>query len=126
MKRSVDSHRGIGRAGLFVLLFLVAAGVYSANQILPFYYYYWEIEGLMGMQARKASEFSDDEIRKTILQRIKELEVPINDPSDLKINRFNRKIVIDLKYYEVLTVSWGEKERDLWVFPFNPHVEVDY
>lgn len=114
---------GISRLGVLVFVLIIASCVFVGYQVFPFYYYYWEIQGLMDAQAVKASEFTDGEIRTNILQKIRKLEIPIDDEDDLKINRFDGMISIDLTYSEVLFIDWGEKTYDLHVFEFNPHVE---
>lgn len=125
--RALRRDGGQTRLGLLLFLLLLVAGVWAGFKIIPFYYYYNEIQGLMDAQAAKASLFSDEKIRKELLKRIRKLEIPINDPEDLKINRFDGKIVIDLKYEEVLYIDLGEdRVYDLWIFKFNPHVERQY
>lgn len=119
------SVRGMSRLGVLLFILLLVAGVFVGFQVLPFYYGYYEIEGLMQEQAKKASVFTDDEIRRNLLERIDKLELPIDSPEDLKINRFNDKITIDLEYQEVLYVDFGEDwDYDLWVFDFNPRAEA--
>jgi len=120
LRRSED---GISRLGVLIFVLIIVAGLFVSYQVFPFYYYYWELEGLMQAQADKASVFSDEEIRRNILEKIKKLEIPIDDPEDLKINRFDGLISIDVAYDEVLFLDWGEKTYDLHVFHFNPHVE---
>ncbi len=116
-------YRGISRIGLLFFLLIFSSALYLGFQIIPFYYYYYEFLGVMESQADKASVFSDAQIRKVLLKKIKELELPIGDPDELKINRFGGKIIIDLSYQEVLYIDIGEKTYDLHVFKFNPHVE---
>ena len=80
----------------------------------------------MQSQADKASVFTDAEIREVLLKQIKKLEIPVDSPDDLKINRFGNRIVIELKYQEVLYLTLGEEyDWDLHVFEFNPRVEQD-
>lgn len=123
---------GVNRLGLLFFLLIVAAVVYGASQIIPYYYNYYEILGLMEEQARKASVFKDDEIIKNLNQRIKKLEIPLETPDDLKINRFNDQIVIDMKYEESFDVPIGTdddgetKYYHIYTFKFNPHVEQNY
>lgn len=114
---------GLSRLGTLILIFLLLSSVFVGYQVFPFYYYYLEIEGLMRAQADKASIFSDDEIRRNLMEKIEKLEIPISEPDDLKINRFDGKITIDLEYEEVLFLDLGEKTYDLHVFEFKPHVE---
>lgn len=122
-------HGAPGQSKLGVLLFilLVVCGAFVGEQVIPFYYYYHELLGLMENQAAKASVFRDTDIRKVLMKKIKQLEIPIDEADDLKINRFNDKIVIDLEYEEILYIDLGdERVYDLHVFRFNPHVEREY
>lgn len=119
----LKEHKGASRLGYLILILIVVSAVFAGNQIFPFYYYYYELLGFMEAQADKATVFTDAEIRTTLSKKIKELEIPIDDPEELKINRFNGKIVIDLKYEEVFYLEFGDKVYDLYVFKFNPHVE---
>lgn len=120
------SEEGMSRPGWVVFWLIVLTGGWIAWNVLPFYYYYWELEGLMAAQAQKGQEFTDSQIRDTLLKEIDKLEIPIADKSDLEISRFDGKIVIDLKYTEELYVSWKNKDYVLYEFNFAPHVEEDY
>ena len=121
---TLSSDRGGSRLGFLLFALFLTAGLWVGYKVIPFFYYYNEILGLMDAQAAKASMFSDAKIRKELLKRIKKLEIPLDDPEDLMINRVDGKIIIDLKYEEVLYIDLGEdRVYDLYVFKFNPHVE---
>lgn len=121
----VDGSLGMSRLGVLILVLIIAAGVFVGSQVFPFFYYYYELEGLMQAQAEKASEFSDEEIRKTVIQKIKKLEIPFDDPDDVKINRFDGKIVIEYAYSEVLFLEIDEDHSyDLYTFHFHPRAEM--
>ena len=118
------NNRGWGNLGFLLFILLLVVILYFGFRIAPFYYNFYEIQGTMAAQAAKASEFTDDEIRREIMQRIKKLEIPIEEPEDLKINRYNGKIIIDLHYTELLDLDLGESyQYDLWEFEFTPHAE---
>ena len=120
-------HEGVSRIGMLLFVLLVAGLVFAGSQIFPFYYYYYELQGLMESQAEKAQVFTDQEIKKNILDKIKKLEIPIDSPDDLKINRVGKKIVIDLSYSELLYIDLGEgRVYDIYTFEFNPHAEAIY
>ena len=119
-----SDERGLSRLGVMILVLIISAGVWLGLHVIPFFYYYNELLGLMDAQAEKASVFTDAKIRKELMKKINKLQIPIDDPEDLKINRIDGKIVIDLKYEEVLYVDLGpDRVYDLYVFKFNPHVE---
>jgi len=122
MQLTIDN-RGEGKLGLILFLLVLGSGVFLAFRVLPFYYYYYEIQGLMESQAAKASVFTDDQIRKRLMKRIKELEIPLDKDQDLQINRLGNKIIIEMYYEEYLSVEFGEDTYDLHTFVFNPRVE---
>jgi hypothetical protein len=125
--KEINKTSGISRLGVLIFVLLVTIAVFVGNQVIPFYYYYYELLGLMESQAAKASVFSDAQIRKTITKKISELNIPINNHEDLKINRFGGKILIELYYEEVLFIEFGESwSYDLHTFKFNPRVERTY
>jgi len=116
--------RGASKFSVIVTLLFFAALVYLGGQVFNFYYSYYELEGLMDQQARKASVFSDKEMRQLIFKRVKELQIPIDEPEEIKINRLEGKVVIETQYSEVLYVEFRDKTYDLHVFSFNPRIEV--
>lgn len=119
----VDDDRGLSRLGILILLLLVAAVVYAGSQVFPYFYNFYELQGLMEAQAEKASEFTDDEIRKSLVARMKKLDIPY-EADLLKINRFDGKIVIEYEYSEVLYFDLDEDHAyDLHTFDFHPRAE---
>lgn len=119
---AIFSERGLGAVGALLLLAIVGAIVFVGYKALPFFYCEQEIVGMMESQAQKATIFSDVEMQRNIMQRVKELEIPA-DADDLHINRFNGKIIIEMKYQEVLYIEIGKKTYDLYIFDFHPRVE---
>ena len=94
-------------------------------RILPFYYYYWELENQMRAAIRVASTDSDAEIREKLLYQIKRMDIPAR-PEDLKIGRTGRHMNISLKYSEVFDITWKGKDRDLRTFNFHARAEGDF
>ncbi len=124
--RNYKRHSGVSRLGVLLFVLFIVACVWAGSQVFPFYYYYWEIVGLMESQAAKAQEFSDWQIRNTLIKKIRELEIPLQDEDNLKINRFNNKIVIEFEYEEVLLLELDDEHiYEVYVFQFHPHVEHD-
>ena len=114
-----------GRLGaLGVILIFVVVG-FLASQIIPFYYYYYEFLGQMEAQAQKASVNTDAKIKKFLIQRARELELPISNPDeDIKIYRAAGSIIIETEYEEVLYVDFGQGYSwDLHYFKFHPRVQ---
>ena len=109
-----------GASKLTVLVFTLIIGgiVWAGFQVLPFFYYYYELENQMDALARVADEYTDLEIRKKLMATIKELELPV-EPEDLKISRYDGKIFINLAYTEVFYVKLGDREFTIREFPFE-------
>lgn len=115
-----------GYTQLGLLMCLVFGGVifYFCWQVIPFYYYYYDLQGLMQAQANKAQVLTDAQIRENLLEHIEKVGVPISREDDLIINRSHNRIAISLEYSEVLYVDLGDdRVYDLHVFYFNPHAE---
>ena len=114
---------GFVSLGTLIGLLLFGGAIWVLFKVLPFFYYAEELRGFMEAQAEKNQVLTDEEMRRTLLRKIRELQIPIDDPEDLKVNRFNGNIVIEVKYSEVLFIDIGDKTYDLYVFNFHPRVE---
>lgn len=120
----MSREQGVSRLALIVISIVVGVLIFVGWNVLPFYYYHQELLGLAEFQAKKAAILSDRKIRQNLTYRIKELGLPLDDESDLQINRFSGKIIIHYEYEEVFWVNLGEwGEHELWVFPFVVHAE---
>ena len=119
--------RNSGASKLTLLIFgtIIAAVVYSAFQILPFYYSYFELLNQMEAHTRIASTESDEEIRKRLWYHIKKLEIPC-DPEDLKITRADGKMKISMQYKEEYYLTWEGKDYTIHIFDFDATVERTY
>jgi len=96
--------------------------VWAGYNIIPFYYYYYELQNQFDAAIRVASEYTDQEIRQKLMYHIKKMEIPAED-EDLKINRYDNRMQISLDYAEEFYVTWKEKDYTIHTFPF--HAEVD-
>jgi hypothetical protein len=124
MNLQVKDDKGFGSLGVLLSVLFVVIAVFLGSQIIPFYYSFYEIQGLLQAQAEKSSELSDREILQTATQAIKRLNIPADPEEDLSIKRYNGKVVINLSYQEVLYVDFGNGyDYDLWTFNFNPRGE---
>jgi hypothetical protein len=118
------SQRGGGRLNVLLTVLFFAAIAFVGSHVFPFFYYYHELQGLMESQVAKAQVFSDDQIRTNVMKKIKELQIPFDDPDQLKINRFDDKIVVELEYDEVFYIDLGNgKSYDIHTFHFHPRAE---
>ena len=121
-----NKESGMSKITLAFLIVFGGSAAYFGSQVINFYYCFYEVEGLMEFQAKKGEFLKDSEIRENLLERITKLEIPIDDPEDIKINRVDGNLIIGFKYVEVLSLDFKGKTYDLHVFPFNPHVSVSY
>jgi uncharacterized membrane protein len=112
----VHNERGEGRLGVVIWLLLMAAGIFVAVRTIPTRMAVLELHDYADAQVQHAgtmSKVKSDEVIKTILQKAKELEIPLTKddldldvrPNDLRMTMKHR-IVINLEVYE-------------WVWDFN-------
>lgn len=130
----MNRHAQSGMSRIVALFWIIvfALGIYAAFQAIPFFYYQEEIEGLMQSQAEKAQVFTDFEIRKNIMARVKELDMPIDD-DNLQINRFQGKITIETEYDDTLFLDFSFlpflpedwRELEVYTFHFHPFAEAE-
>lgn len=121
--RFPDEH-GVSKLGFCFFLAIVGSLVWVGFQVLPFYYDYYEVLGLMEEQASKSGILTDMEMRDTILKRIHKLGIPIGHDENLKIVRQGSHTRIEFQYKEVLDVDFGHgRYYKLWVFDFHPYAD---
>ena len=120
---SVARQRGMSRLTLLVFSAIGGAVIYSAYNIVPFFYSYFEMHNQMLSIIGKADGLKDAEIRKRLLGFIKELDIPA-DPKQLKIERRSQNMRIQLNYEEVFSIPWrNDQELEIYTFPFLIDVE---
>ena len=123
MKRYIQNReRGIGKITLLVFGLVFGVAGYCAWEILPFYYYYYELVSQMQTVIRVASTDTDQEIRQKLMYHIKKFEIPA-DPEDLKISRDGHTMSISLPYEEVFYLTYQGKDYDIYKFPFFAQAE---
>lgn len=116
--KTLNSQCGMGRITLLVVGSLTAVAVFCGYQIIPFYYYYYELQNQFDSLTRVAGVETDQSIRRKLEYHLKKMQIPA-DISDVKINREGNKIQISLKYKEIFYVKYRGKTYDLYVFPFH-------
>lgn len=113
-----------GAAAMTLAIFgaiVLGVGFYCYN-VIPFYYYFYELQNQLDASVRAADVVTDVEIKKNIKRTIKELQIPV-DPDSLLIERKDHFIRLQLKYREVFYVTFRGKDYDLQVFDFNAYSE---
>lgn len=125
MGRKSSQERGIGRLTLIVFGTLGAAVLFCAYQIMPFYYYYYELLNQMEAVIQVAGIESDKAIRTKLAYHMKKLQIPA-EIDDLKITREGNRMRLSLKYEEVFYIRYRGKDYDLRVFPFHAQAEGQF
>ena len=118
----LKSGLGISKITLLVFGILVSAVVYCAYNILPFYYYYYELINQFQSVVKVASTEDDAEIRRRLMYHIKKMELPMA-PEDLIIEREDGEMRIRLQYEETFFITWQGKDYEVYTFPFDAHYE---
>lgn len=116
-----------GASALTLLVFGAIIGVilYAAYSIVPFYYYYYELQNHFEQIIPIAGTETDMEIRRRLLYHIRRYELPVEE-EQLNIVRSGNIMSISLKYTEVFLIEWKGKELFRWDFPFHAHAEGEY
>ncbi len=117
--------RGIGRLTLIVFGTIGAIAAFCAYQIVPFYYYYFELLNQMEAVIRVAGIEDDRKIRGKLDYHIKKMQIPA-EIDQLKIVREGNHMKLSLKYEEVFYITYRGKTYDLYVFPFLAQVEGNF
>jgi hypothetical protein len=117
--KELQSEKGQSRAGLLFVTLICTCLIYVAWHVLPFYYYFYELQGLMEAQVRVSSDKTEEEIRQNLMLKIKELEIPVTDEHDILLLRSAKDIYLELDYTEVLWFSFLDKDYKIHEFDFH-------
>ena len=125
MIKLYNKQKGAGKLTLLVFGVIAFVLLYCAYNIMPFYYYYYELQNQFESHAQAAQMYTDKELRSKLMYHIEHVQIPLKKPEDLKIDRSNGVITISLKYREIFYITYQGKDYDLWVFDFNPKATAD-
>ena len=117
--------RGVSKLTLLIFAVIVSALIYSAYCIMPFYYYYYDLQNQFKQVIKVASTETDKEIRDKLNYYIDRYEIPARH-EDLKIERLGRRMKISLHYTKVFYVTWRDKDYDIHKFKFHAYAEGDF
>lgn len=125
--RRVQSQQDEGASKLtwFVFLSIFGALFFCAYKIIPFYYYFFEMQNQMEQVIKLASTENDQVIRKKLEYHIKSNELPVK-LEDLKIAREGQTIKVSLDYSEIFYISFRGKDYDLHEFKFHAFASGPY
>src|SRR5581483_10416600 len=96
MRRNIRE-RGEGQFGCVVGLILLAVGCLIAYRVIPVKVKRAEVRQELVDEAKSAGMHTDDRIRKGILEKAREDNLPVTE-DDIKINRGNNEITVQLDY----------------------------
>lgn len=116
------NNKGYSTLTNFVFLIIIGLVFFVVYNVLPFYYYYFELKNQMLALTKVANVNTDLEIKEKLFEQIKDLKIPA-DKDDIKIHRVDGEIVISVHYQEIFYVTIGKKDYDLYVFDFSAHVQ---
>ncbi len=108
---------GEGRAGCAIWLLLLAVFVMIAWKAVPTKIKSAEFEDYLTELAQFAAQVPGEEIRRRILKRAKEMDIPL-DPKKLKVEKSENRIRIECSYTIVL-------EFPFYSYEWNFEHEVD-
>lgn len=121
---AMDS-RGAGSLTMLFFGLLTALAVYSSYRIIPFYYYFYELQQQMEAVILVGDQLSDAGMRRRLVEAAETMEIAA-DPEDLRIERNGREIEIVWPYEEVFDLSWGETRYEIHVFQFEAYAFGEY
>ena len=115
---------GVGKVTLAVFGLITFAVLFVAYHVLPFYYYFYELQGNMDRMVTVASVENDKTLRQRLLTQIRWMQIPVRE-EDLVFERLDpNRIKLSLKYKEVFFIRWGGKDYVIREFPFHAHAET--
>lgn len=113
------------RLTLIIFGLIFGSAFYAAYSIIPFFYYYYDLQNQMEAMARLAGEFSDKEIREKLKYHMKKMDIPA-DISDVIITRDSGVIKISLDYLEVFEITLLDKDYTIYEFPLQASASYKY
>ena len=108
------SERGEGRIGLLVALALLGTGVFLGVKIIPVRINAYEFRDFVQEECRFAATRNNDlEIYKRIIDKAKELDIPL-DKRNLTLERTTREMIITAKFEQPIDLKFTK-----YVFKFD-------
>jgi len=119
------SESGLGKLTLLIFGTLTFIAAYCLYHIIPFYYYYYELQNQMLSLSRVASTHTDAEIRTKLMYHIKKMEIPVSG-DQIRISREGQNIKMRVSYEEVFYVPFRGEYYDIHTFPFEVYVDEQF
>lgn len=126
VKRTAKCQRGLGSFTFVVFGTIFGALFYAAYHILPFFYYYYELQSHMEQIIKVGDLNNDKEVRRKLHYYMVKYKLPITG-DDLRIVRKGRYMSISVDYDQVFAIPWTDgEEKVLKVFHFDANAEGEY
>jgi hypothetical protein len=108
--------RGEGRVGALIALAVVGIAIFLGVKIVPVRVAAYEFRDFVEQECRYAAvRKHDDQVRKRILEKAEELEIPL-DPKRLELDRTRSEMIIKASY---------EQPIDLKVYTYVYKYEIN-
>lgn len=99
------SESGKGRAGLFLAIALVVAGIFCAMKFIPVRIAAYEFQDFVEQECRHAAARRGDiEVKQRILDKAKELEIPL-EAKRLRVKRTKKEMIISAAYEQPIDLK---------------------
>lgn len=114
------TRREKGASGLTSAIFIIifCAIGYALYNIVPFFYYYYDLENQAATLLKNADKLTDDQILDKLEQEIERLGIPATRKS-CKVVRGNGYTKLQVFYEEEFYVRASGKDYTIWKFPFE-------
>jgi hypothetical protein len=106
--------RGEGRIGLVISLAILGLGVFIFAKVIPVRVHAYEFKDFLQEECRfAATRNHDEEIRKRIWDKAKDLRLPL-EKKNLRMQRTTHEMVISAKYEQVIDLKFTK-----YTYKFN-------
>jgi hypothetical protein len=112
------AHVGVGRLTAFVAALILGSVAFVGYNVIPFYYYYFELTNQLHALVATADRSNDAALRSRVGRILRELEIPAEE-KDVQIDRRDGTITITVRYREVFYITLRGKDYDIYRFPFT-------
>lgn len=97
--------RGEGKVGVLIAIVVVAIGIFLGVKIIPVRIAAYEFQDFVEQECRYAAvRKSDQAVRKRIIEKARELEIPL-DPKKLKLDRTRSEMIIRASYEQPIDLK---------------------
>ena len=122
MTRIRNAQRGEGRLGCFFWLLLLGIGVLIAARVVPVKIAVAQLKDHMEDLAERHARGTSDQFQRSILQRAKELDLPV-EPKHIVVKKSKKRAIMDVEFvvpldFLVMTYEYEVKihvDRDIFI-----------